>query len=48
MFAIDFVPAVFAVTSDPFVAFTSNVFAILGFRVLSTARPAVASKPFRA
>ena len=34
VFAIDSVPAVFAVTSDPFVVFTSNVFAILGLRAL--------------
>jgi tellurite resistance protein TerC len=33
-FAIDSVPAVLAITSDPFVAFTSNVLAILGLRSL--------------
>lgn len=32
MFAIDSIPAIFAVTRDPFIVFTSNVFAILGLR----------------
>ncbi|HLF30605.1 MAG TPA: TerC family protein [Xanthomonadales bacterium] len=34
MFAIDSIPAVFAVTRDPFIVFTSNIFAILGLRSL--------------
>jgi tellurite resistance protein TerC len=34
MFAVDSIPAVFAVTRDPFLIFTSNVFAILGLRSL--------------
>jgi tellurite resistance protein TerC len=34
LFAVDSIPAVFAVTRDPFIAFTSNVFAILGLRSL--------------
>ncbi|MBP2310924.1 TerC family protein [Azospirillum soli] len=34
MFALDSVPAIFAVTSDPFIVYTSNVFAILGLRSL--------------
>jgi tellurite resistance protein TerC len=34
VFAVDSVPAVFGVTRDPFIAFTSNVFAILGLRSL--------------
>ena len=34
MFALDSIPAVFAVTTDPFVVFTSNAFAILGLRSL--------------
>jgi tellurite resistance protein TerC len=34
MFAVDSVPAVFAITSDPFIVYTSNVFAILGLRAL--------------
>jgi tellurite resistance protein TerC len=32
MFAIDSIPAIFAVTTDPFLVFTSNIFAILGLR----------------
>jgi tellurite resistance protein TerC len=32
IFAIDSIPAIFAVTSDPFIVFTSNIFAILGLR----------------
>ncbi len=34
MFAIDSIPAVFAVTRDPFIVFTSNIFAVLGLRSL--------------
>jgi tellurite resistance protein TerC len=34
MFAIDSIPAVFAITTDPFIAFSSNAFAILGLRSL--------------
>jgi tellurite resistance protein TerC len=34
VFAIDSIPAIFAVTSDPFIVFTSNVFAMLGLRAL--------------
>jgi len=34
IFAVDSIPAVFAVTSDTFIVFTSNVFAILGLRSL--------------
>jgi tellurite resistance protein TerC len=34
VFALDSIPAIFAVTSDPFIVFTSNVFAILGLRSL--------------
>ncbi len=34
LFAVDSIPAVFGVTSDPFVVYTSNVFAILGLRSL--------------
>ena len=33
-FAIDSIPAIFAVTKDPFIVLTSNVFAILGLRAL--------------
>ncbi|MCX7983416.1 MAG: TerC family protein [Bacteroidetes bacterium] len=34
VFAIDSIPAIFAITHDPFIVFTSNVFAILGLRSL--------------
>lgn len=34
IFAVDSIPAIFAVTADPFLVFTSNVFAILGMRSL--------------
>jgi predicted tellurium resistance membrane protein TerC len=34
MFAIDSIPAIFAITTDPFLVFSSNVFAILGLRSL--------------
>lgn len=34
LFAIDSIPAIFAITKDPFIVFTSNVFAILGLRSL--------------
>jgi len=34
MFAIDSIPAIFAVTRDPFIIYTSNIFAILGLRAL--------------
>jgi tellurite resistance protein TerC len=34
VFAVDSVPAIFAITSEPFIVFTSNVFAILGLRAL--------------
>jgi tellurite resistance protein TerC len=32
IFAVDSIPAIFAVTADPFIVFTSNIFAILGLR----------------
>jgi tellurite resistance protein TerC len=34
MFAIDSIPAIFAITTDPFIVFSSNMFAILGLRSL--------------
>jgi tellurite resistance protein TerC len=34
IFAVDSIPAIFAVTTDPFIVFTSNIFAILGLRSL--------------
>ncbi len=34
VFAVDSIPAIFAVTTDPFIVYTSNIFAILGLRAL--------------
>jgi tellurite resistance protein TerC len=34
IFAVDSIPAIFAITSDPFIVLTSNVFAILGLRAM--------------
>ena len=34
IFAVDSIPAIFAVTTDPFIVFTSNIFAIMGLRSL--------------
>ncbi|GAA0435436.1 TerC family protein [Massilia aurea] len=34
VFAVDSIPAIFAITTDPFIVFTSNMFAILGLRAL--------------
>jgi len=34
IFAVDSIPAIFAVTDDPFIVFTSNIFAILGLRAM--------------
>jgi tellurite resistance protein TerC len=34
IFAVDSIPAIFAITTDPFIVYTSNVFAILGLRSL--------------
>lgn len=34
VFAVDSIPAIFAVTTDPFIVFTSNIFAIMGLRAL--------------
>jgi tellurite resistance protein TerC len=34
IFAIDSIPAIFAITLDPFIVFTSNIFAVLGLRSL--------------
>lgn len=44
VFAVDSIPAVFAVTTDPFIVFTSNVFAILGLRSLYFALAAMMDK----
>ena len=34
LFAVDSIPAIFAITTDPFIVYTSNIFAILGLRAL--------------
>jgi tellurite resistance protein TerC len=44
MFAVDSIPAIFAVTRDPFIVFTSNIFAILGLRALYFALSAILGK----
>lgn len=44
IFAVDSIPAIFAITSDPFIVLTSNVFAILGLRAMYFLLAAVASK----
>jgi tellurite resistance protein TerC len=41
IFAVDSVPAIFAITSDPFIVYTSNIFAILGLRALYFALAAI-------
>jgi len=41
IFAVDSIPAIFAITLDPFIVFTSNVFAILGLRSLYFALAAI-------
>lgn len=41
VFAVDSVPAVFSVTQDPFIVYTSNIFAILGLRALYFALAAI-------
>lgn len=44
IFAVDSIPAIFAITTDPFIVFTSNVFAILGLRSLYFALSSAISK----
>lgn len=44
LFAVDSIPAIFAVTTDPFLVFTSNVFAILGLRALYFALAGIMEK----
>lgn len=44
IFAVDSIPVNFAITSDPFIVLTSNVFAILGLRAMYFLLAAVASK----
>ncbi len=44
IFAVDSIPAIFAITSDPFIVLTSNVFAILGLRAMYFLLASVANK----
>ena len=44
IFALDSIPAIFAITQDPFIVFTSNVFAILGLRALYFVMAAMIAK----
>lgn len=44
VFAVDSIPAIFAITTDPFIVFTSNIFAILGLRALYFALAGVMDK----
>ena len=44
IFAVDSIPAIFAITSDPLTVLTSNVFAILGLRAMYFLLAAVANK----
>jgi tellurite resistance protein TerC len=44
IFAVDSVPAIFAITTDPFVVYTSNIFAILGLRALYFALAAMVDR----
>jgi tellurite resistance protein TerC len=41
IFAVDSVPAIFAITTDPYIVYTSNIFAVLGLRALYFALAAV-------
>ncbi|TAK92278.1 MAG: TerC family protein [Aquabacterium sp.] len=44
IFAVDSIPAIYAVTSDPFIVLTSNIFAILGLRAMYFLLAAMAAK----
>lgn len=44
VFAVDSVPAIFAITQDPFIVYTSNIFAILGLRALYFALAAMINR----
>jgi tellurite resistance protein TerC len=44
IFAVDSIPAIFAITKDPFIVLTSNVFAILGLRAMFFLLQAAASR----
>ena len=44
IFAVDSIPAIFAITTDPFIVLTSNIFAILGLRAMYFLLAAMAAK----
>jgi len=44
IFAVDSIPAIFVITTDPFIVYTSNIFAILGLRALYFALAAVVDR----
>ncbi len=44
VFAVDSIPAIFAITQDPYIVYTSNIFAILGLRALYFALAAIIDK----
>ena len=44
IFAVDSIPAIFAITDDPFIVLTSNIFAILGLRAMFFLLAAMATK----
>jgi tellurite resistance protein TerC len=44
IFAVDSIPAIFAITTDPFIVYTSNIFAILGLRALYFALAAMVDR----
>lgn len=44
IFAVDSVPAIFAITTDPYIVYTSNIFAILGLRALYFALAAMVER----
>ena len=44
IFAVDSVPAIFAITTDPSIVYTSNIFAILGLRALYFALAAMVQR----
>jgi tellurite resistance protein TerC len=44
IFAVDSIPAIFSITTDPFVVYTSNIFAVLGLRALYFALAAMAHR----
>ncbi|WP_034341903.1 TerC family protein [Deinococcus misasensis] len=44
IFAVDSIPAIFAITQDPFIVYTSNIFAILGLRALYFALAAMVNR----